>query len=176
MKKVKTREFLRIVPGIIALLVIGAVLTGCPTDVGGKTTTSVTFNGQRVPFRFHEFTDNEVDGWRWVEMGWKNEFQNKTDQFNITIGDDILQHRQSYFVISLSDMEGKGVISEADYNMLVDRFNDALIPLLSDRWMRFGRVENPDRYVVTVVQNYAAMLRDAVLKLVQAPKGNIGRA
>jgi hypothetical protein len=165
------------------MLAAGSALlpVGCNTGDGSGTewtdpipdTTSVTFDGKPIWIGTESKGDNtssdEHDHYHILQMRWDNKFQNKTDKIVITLGRDFLEDGMKFLIMGLVGPEEGSTISKADCDALKAKIKAGL-PADS------GKVVVDDNFSkVTKVAQYAAMIKDAFIRMAQSVRANIGR-
>jgi hypothetical protein len=142
--------------------------------------TQVTFDGKPIKVvpaadNIHGDYDTGVYKGKWhrVTIRWEDTFQNQIDKFSITWGKDYLEGEADTLNLFLEGKEDENAtISKTDYTALLAKFQAAL-PADSRKNMR---AENEtSHHKVTVVEQYAAMVKDTVIRLAQSVRANFAR-
>jgi hypothetical protein len=132
--------------------------------------TSITFNGREVKIIHYE---GEIgDTYHMMQIRWRNEYKNNIDKMSVTLGKDYLEDGKAVIVPTLFAPDGETLVaSNADYEALKAKIQAALPPEST----KFGVVSAGSHYNVTLVENYAAMIKEAFIRLAESTRANIGR-
>jgi hypothetical protein len=159
------------------MLAAGTVMVACDNSTDDPTpivplapaTTLVTFNGEEIYSHVWEVFEDEHGKGHVIDMHWEDAYHGQIGKIAIIWGKDILEDGAGNTILGLV-ADNPSTISQADYEALKAKLFAALPANHGKNGIFEGVNTN-----VNVVANYATIIKNAILKLAQAAKANIGR-
>jgi hypothetical protein len=138
--------------------------------------TQVKYNGKNITTITDIFQPTVNPVWQLIQIDYKDEYHGQVDKFSIIYGHDILD-KPTINVIALQPMGAPGTtISRADYEALKAKFKAALPDDFKKTFIDHGFADGSDMGGnVSLVSQYAAIIKDAVIRLAQSVKANFAR-